>query len=802
MGTAAQSRNAAAESFMAKRWCALHIAAHRGFSSIARLLLDGGADVNVMDTDGCSPLDVAIRSSNYETALSLYARGCTLNMDSEQFSHFMSIAVGNEFYPSVQSFIGDASRTRIDKSLLRTSLHQRNSRALSIESSLISTPSTRGFQDNSTLLCSQSNRSDELKTFVTTLCSSCSRVLEKLQGLALVLPASSTGSCRLCCLFRDYGIHQSVNAKIRNEFKGNIGMPGIVPPELSIYSDVSKTTHRLPVRQITNEWHYFLHSLNSEPDRDTSSTAAISMANRWLQTCVKGHIKCGHDSDTSFTPTRLIELREGETWTLKLLQGVEVCAPYVALSHRWGTEELPRTTSKNIDDRLHQIRLNELTATMRDAIAVTRSLGFRHIWIDALCIVQDSEEDWLREATQMCQVFRNAIVTLAVADAVNHSQGMFRNRRGHFVRPFWTPYSLDVPYRERISIDGEGEFYAFSNVGLVSSERRPKGPLDTRGWILQEQLISPRILYFGDGELFWDCTTISASESSPISSSLLNDENSDETWALKLIRKNLAGSISPDTLQQRFADIWVHIIMNYSARQLSKQSDRLIALQGIMRPLTALLQEDPVAGMWKTQLWRQLIWWVQEKLTSPLGIAVASFPAPTWSWLGTRSPVLYYNSLAAEHRLWKRTVQMDHRIPATEKFTDLEPFIKVDSVETTTLPGAIGVQGTLTISGPAFRYRLTTNDRKKTAAKIFNASKWKLNTGKWLLDLTTELPLELHCIIVAEDTAAKMLVCMCLVPDNLPSRWRRIGICHWDGLKWQVAKYVGKEPEEMTFIIV
>ncbi|KAF2026394.1 hypothetical protein EK21DRAFT_41759, partial [Setomelanomma holmii] len=293
---------------------------------------------------------------------------------------------------------------------------------------------------------------------------------------------------------------------------------------------------------------------------------------------------------------------------------------------------------------LKELEHQELTAVMQEAIVVTQRLGYRYLWIDALCIVQYSEEDWLREAGCMSQVFSSAIVTLAVGDASDHLEGIFRPRRGRCVRPFWIPFCKDIPYRERIAWRGEGEVYVFPKTDFVSAGPRPKGILDTRGWILQEQLLSPCLLYFGDGEIFWDCTAVSASESSPILTSLLNDPNPDETWALKLIRKTFAASADTETLRLRFADVWKQVIKNYSARQLSKPTYSLIALEGVIRPLVVLLADEPVAGMWMTQLWQQLIWWVNPSLSTatPSGLpADQSFMAPTWSWLSAHEPVHY-----------------------------------------------------------------------------------------------------------------------------------------------------------------
>jgi succinylarginine dihydrolase len=72
---------------------------------------------------------------------------------------------------------------------------------------------------------------------------------------------------------------------------------------------------------------------------------------------------------------------------------------------------------------------------MVDAIQVIRSLGFTHLWVDVLCIIQDSEMDWLHEASEMRSVYSNSSLTLAAADCEDHAQGMFRSRPVRCIRP-------------------------------------------------------------------------------------------------------------------------------------------------------------------------------------------------------------------------------------------------------------------------------------------------------------------------------------------------------------------------------
>jgi hypothetical protein len=125
------------------------------------------------------------------------------------------------------------------------------------------------------------------------------------------------------------------------------------------------------------------------------------------------------------------------------------------------------------------------------------------------------------------------------------------------------------------------------------------------------------------------------------------------------------------------------------------------------------------------------------------------------------------------------------------------------SAEISAASSANHIHGMLIIRGPSFSYRLTANDLKKTVYKSWNTATLHLNTGRWMLDGETEIPLNLECVIIAEDSVAKMLVLICLVQDEQDNgTWKRVGLCHWDGLAWQVPKYIGMDTEENTFVIV
>lgn len=105
---------------------------------------------------------------------------------------------------------------------------------------------------------------------------------------------------------------------------------------------------------------------------------------------------------------------------------------------------------------MENLLLSELTQTIQDAIDITRRLVCQYLWIDALCIIQDSKEDWSQESAKMSEVFSGAIVTIAVADAENHSEGILRPRRAKCMRPSAVPFLEQMLYHERVEYDGEG----------------------------------------------------------------------------------------------------------------------------------------------------------------------------------------------------------------------------------------------------------------------------------------------------------------------------------------------------------
>lgn len=86
------------------------------------------------------------------------------------------------------------------------------------------------------------------------------------------------------------------------------------------------------------------------------------------------------------------------------------------------------TTLANYVERKKGIDVPALPLTFQDAIEVTRKLRFRYLGVDALCIIQDSEEDWSREASNRTSFLEYSWLNIAAAGSDRDDGGLFMER--------------------------------------------------------------------------------------------------------------------------------------------------------------------------------------------------------------------------------------------------------------------------------------------------------------------------------------------------------------------------------------
>jgi len=179
-----------------------------------------------------------------------------------------------------------------------------------------------------------------------------------------------------------------------------------------------------------------------EPKAHVREPHPWDCATKWLHSCITSHHSCRLEAygGGQWYPTRLLDLGDPSEkpcakGPVRLIDTHHTSphGPYLTLSHRWGSSKPVLTTTQNLEDFMRQVP--QLPRTFSDAILVTRRLGIRYLWIDSLCIIQDSPLDWAKEAALMGNVYLNAFCNIAATNSTDNSDGLFLSDRPRLALP-------------------------------------------------------------------------------------------------------------------------------------------------------------------------------------------------------------------------------------------------------------------------------------------------------------------------------------------------------------------------------
>ncbi|KAN0098221.1 HET domain containing protein [Hyaloscypha variabilis] len=356
---------------------------------------------------------------------------------------------------------------------------------------------------------------------------------------------------------------------------------------------------------------------NSHPP-DSSSPEIWSTISTCLSTCLYEHKACREDMETTWLPTRLIDVGvSSEQSEPKVILSTSITTTnehlrvnYLALSHRWGKSRFATLKKSSIRELERRIPATGLSQTFRDAISVCHRLCVRYLWIDSLCIIQDCADDWNREASMMAKVYQNSYCILAASEAEKPHQGLFRQRDTTLFTP------LGVLY-ERAT--GASEHYnCLYDSWLHATEETP---LRKRGWVLQEHRLSPRTIHFAT-PIIWECRELTASEAE-----LSGISNGDKRkWPSKKIQSPAPRPQAMDLLDHECA--------------LTRPEDKLVAISGIARVIAAKLEDEYLGGIWRKYITNGLLWVTNSTLETREASRSVSYIAPSWSWASVDGPIL------------------------------------------------------------------------------------------------------------------------------------------------------------------
>ena len=174
---------------------------------------------------------------------------------------------------------------------------------------------------------------------------------------------------------------------------------------------------------------------------------------------------------------------------VRLVETARKSGCYAALSYCWGGTQQGVLHQNNLREYLSRINLAGLSLTIQQAVHLARDIGFRYLWVDAICIIQDDEDDKATEIHKMARIYRDAQVTIVVASGQSAQDGFLEHRHSKQPEAF-----LPIKTDSR----SFGIACAMKLYHLDYSE-----PLDRQAWSLQEWILSPRPLVFTPQTLQW-----------------------------------------------------------------------------------------------------------------------------------------------------------------------------------------------------------------------------------------------------------------------------------------------------------
>ncbi len=328
---------------------------------------------------------------------------------------------------------------------------------------------------------------------------------------------------------------------------------------------------------------------------------------------------------------------------------------WVALSYCWGGQSDFVLNDGTARKMIEGIPLSDFPATLRDAIIITRRLGIRHLWIDALCIKQDSEDDWRRESSRMRDVYREATLTLVAANGSSVNAGIFSKRTSKLdlcQLPWTVPYNQDrLPSGQRERV--------WMRPNFRHQETEP-WPIQQRGWTLQEFVLSSRVLSYSEHRMVWQCSTREVDEgdrtqhpAAPSSAKfVLLDmfRKNDRSLPLQMLRtaprrlKGMYIKFGPRRAYPSKVDSrWTRLVDDYTTRILTNEMDKLPAIAGLASEFARTKQDTYCAGLWRQELLVGLMWSLDplsaESKTRNPPTRPAEYRAPSWSWASINGEV-------------------------------------------------------------------------------------------------------------------------------------------------------------------
>lgn len=492
--------------------------------------------------------------------------------------------------------------------------------------------------------------------------------------------------------------------------------------------------------------------------------------------CEREHKSCRKFGQDQPLPHRVLEITDpsDKKTGVRLVENQdETRGAYACLSYCWGQSntDAGQTKRSNISSYLEGIPLDDLPSTIVDAIRLCHQLGIRYLWVDRLCIKQDDEKDWSKQASRMCEVYSRSALTISVPLCKESSESFLARRRlGFRERDEFTTITHKDNNSTTKSMSWISEGYLEREVGpwfleknwewFTSSSNNTQNRWLGRGWTFQEWILSPRVLHI-DSITLWDCF---------------------DGYANEIFHRDVENPCllrNPTELGNRIS--WDFIIEEYSARRITHEKDRLPALAGLAVQYAKATGHTYLAGLWREGLLRSLLWERSDDSDSEYAWRVNKY-APSWSWASLNESIWYNPVLPGE--------EFTEKASMLSAFCQYNPPNSYSTVEKAWIEinGRVGIVTATTHVGTTGReMEVTVGWKRWTVDLDYNPRFWD--------DAIQQRSISLLLIGSNADCTSGLVIQECEDEDKHPC-YRRLGIAWHDhvlenegpsdvGLEWE-----------------
>ncbi|KAG8527817.1 uncharacterized protein KY384_007971 [Bacidia gigantensis] len=311
---------------------------------------------------------------------------------------------------------------------------------------------------------------------------------------------------------------------------------------------------------------------------------------RWLTECDSMHsLACKPQASHNLNHIRLIDVE-----SRCIVNYSSETRIYLALSYVWGKGR------QNVAGAgLPGTKLGILPPTIEDALAFTRDLDKRYLWVDLVCIEQNNENDKLKQMGIMSDIFQGAYATIVAFDGTR--------------------------------LLGLGPALYQLNWVL---------PWSKRGWTYQEAILSPRCIFISKFHVYMECNALTYCETldsrqSPVHLSPHDKDSFKKDTVLRkintgVLRSPFSANIDLENGALHLYGLYVAI---YSIRDLTKQSDALYAFSGILQALEKTAYKKGFSWALPNEDLNWALLWKPENGQR------RNERFPTWSWLSWQGQV-------------------------------------------------------------------------------------------------------------------------------------------------------------------